>query len=127
MLVKIDPTSRVPLSDQVASSVRRAMAEGQLRSGDRLPAAREVAKSLGVNVHTVLRGYQALKAEGLIDLRPGRGAVVITTAPRSHALLIETFNQAVALARELGFSDEETLSAFTNCLSTTPTSVSPAH
>lgn len=127
MLVKIDPNSSVPLSDQVAASVRRSMVEGALRMGDRLPAAREVARSLGVNVHTVLRGYQALKAEGLIDLRPGRGAVVTATAPRSRAMLVECGNQLVALARELGMSDAETLSLVSDCLAadSSPT-VSPS-
>ncbi|WP_432747542.1 GntR family transcriptional regulator [Streptomyces sp. JH002] len=116
MLIRIDPASSRPLSAQIAASVRRALTAGELRTGDRLPAARDVARSLGINMHTVLKGYQDLKAEGLIDLRPGRGAVVTVAAPRSRARLLEAGHHLVALARESGMSDEETLELVRECL-----------
>ncbi|MFJ2113351.1 MULTISPECIES: GntR family transcriptional regulator [unclassified Streptomyces] len=109
MLFTIDTSSPVPLAEQVAGAVRRAMADGSLRMGDRLPAARALARDLQVNMHTVLRGYQILKDESLIDLRPGRGAVVTATAPRSHAALIEAGRRLITLSRELGLSDAEIL------------------
>ncbi|MDO8106776.1 GntR family transcriptional regulator [Isoptericola sp. b441] len=83
MLIRIDPGSDVALFAQVAASLRGEMAQGRLRPGDRLPAAREVGTSLGVNLHTVLRAYQDLRDEGLVDMRRGRGAVV---TPRAAAL-----------------------------------------
>ncbi|MFF1449661.1 GntR family transcriptional regulator [Streptomyces sp. NPDC058274] len=103
MLIRIDAGSALPLAEQVAASVRRALAEGALAPGDRLPAAREVARLLEVNVHTVLRGYQQLRDEELIDLRRGRGAVV--TAVPAQARLREAASQLVAAAREAGFSE----------------------
>lgn len=81
MLWQVDPGSTMPLFEQLASSVRRAIAEGELRRGERLPSAKEVAGSLEVNLHTVLRAYQLLRDEGLIELRRGRGAVVTATEP----------------------------------------------
>ncbi|MFE6403351.1 GntR family transcriptional regulator [Streptomyces alboflavus] len=117
MLVRIDPSLSTPLSDQVASSVRRAMAEGDLQQGQRLPAAREVARSLGVNMHTVLRGYQILRDEGLIELRPGRGAVVTAVTPQSRAALFEKARQLVADARSMGLSEAETLALVSSCMS----------
>ncbi|MBB1256028.1 GntR family transcriptional regulator [Streptomyces sp. OF3] len=107
MLITIDTTSAVPLSEQVASSARRAMAEGSLRPGDRLPSARDVARSLGVNMHTVLRGYQTLRSEGLIDLRPGRGAVVTEAAAQSKAALIMKVRELADVASALGMTEDE--------------------
>lgn len=83
----VDPSSPTPLYAQVAECVRLAMAHGVVSIGDRLPAAREVAELLDINVHTVLHAYQVLRDEGLIELRRGRGAVVV--APHSHAPFVE--------------------------------------
>ncbi|MCZ1006974.1 GntR family transcriptional regulator [Streptomyces lydicus] len=107
MLFRVDPCSPVPLGDQIAASVRGAIADGTVDAGERLPAARALAVSLGVNVHTVLRGYQRLKEEGLIELRRGRGAVVTGAASPARARLGETAQRLIAEARNLGLSDEE--------------------
>ncbi|KUL47398.1 GntR family transcriptional regulator [Streptomyces sp. NRRL F-4489] len=107
MLFRVDPGSAVPLGDQIAASVRGALADGSVRAGERLPAARALAASLGVNVHTVLRGYQRLREEGLIELRRGRGAVVTGTASPGRARLGEAAQRLIAEARDLGMSDEE--------------------
>ncbi|MFG2681634.1 GntR family transcriptional regulator [Streptomyces sp. NPDC048392] len=109
MLVRIDHTSPVSLGEQVAASVRRAVAEGTLRKGQRLPAARALAKALDINMHTVLRGYQILKEERLIEMRPGRGAVVSAAAP-DRALAVDACRHFVHLARQAGLSGPETLS-----------------
>lgn len=76
MLIRVDMASGVPLYEQVAASVRADIIAGRLAPGDRLPSAREVAETLEINLHTVLHAYQQLRAEGLIDLRRGRGAAV---------------------------------------------------
>ncbi|MFE2292935.1 GntR family transcriptional regulator [Streptomyces sp. NPDC059452] len=109
MLFRVDPASTVPLGDQIAASVRRAVADGAVTPGERLPAARVLAESLGVNVHTVLRGYQRLREEGLIELRRGRGAVVTEAASPRRAQLLERVREVVADARELGLTEEELL------------------
>jgi GntR family transcriptional regulator len=101
MLLRIDPTSAVPLFEQLASSVRADAARGTLSAGDRLPAARDVAESLDINVHTVLRAYQVLRDEGLVDLRRGRGAV-ITERATSYGDLGDALPMIVASARRLG-------------------------
>lgn len=76
MLLHLDPSSGLPIYDQLSAALRRAIGDGDVEAGDRLPAARDLAGSLGVNMHTVLRAYRQLRDEGLIDLRRGRGAVV---------------------------------------------------
>lgn len=95
MLVTINPDSARSLFDQVASSVRLDIIAGRLAPGDRLPAAREVAGALDINQHTVLRAYQQLRDEGLVDLRRGRGAVVSASA----APLADLANDITALVR----------------------------
>ncbi|MFF8741443.1 MULTISPECIES: GntR family transcriptional regulator [Streptomyces] len=107
MLFRVDPNSTVPLGDQIAAAVRRAVAEGSVAPGERLPAARVLAESLGVNVHTVLRGYQRLREEGLIELRRGRGAAVTANASPQRARLLERVREAVADARDLGMTEDE--------------------
>ncbi|MEU7029260.1 GntR family transcriptional regulator [Streptomyces sp. NPDC015232] len=110
MLFRVDPASAVPLGDQIAACVRGALADGSAEPGERLPAARELAESLGVNVHTVLRGYQRLREEGLIELRRGRGAVIVPGAQApDRAQLVERLRALVGEARRLGLSDEEFL------------------
>lgn len=109
MLIRVDPSSSVPLGDQVAASVRHAVADGQASPGDRLPPAREVASALGINLHTVLRGYQQLRDDGLVDLRRGRGAVLTAAATGGHAEITERANELVTLARRLGLGEDDVL------------------
>ena len=116
MLIGIDPASPVPLGDQVAAAVRRNIAAGAVGPGDRLPAARDLAASLDVNVHTVLRGYQQLRDEGLIELRRGRGAVVSATATAVVVELAEAAGRLVAAARRLGLAEADVLDAVRQAL-----------
>ncbi len=109
MLIRVDPASGVAIYDQIAASVRAAATRGALHPGDRLPAARELAEALDVNVHTVLRAYQDLRDEGLVDLRRGRGAVVTDAAARGASLL-EAVRVLVADARREGVGPQTLIS-----------------
>ncbi|MEO3924668.1 GntR family transcriptional regulator [Micromonosporaceae bacterium B7E4] len=107
MLFRVAPGSGVPLAEQIAGSVRRALTDGALSPGDRLPAARELAGTLDVNMHTVLRAYAALREEGLIELRRGRGAVVTGQIPHERARVIESVRELVTAARRAGVGLDE--------------------
>jgi GntR family transcriptional regulator len=80
MLIRVLPNDPAPLYAQIAGQLRRAISEGKVRVGERLPAARELAESLEVHMHTVLRAYDELRQEGLLEVRRGRGVVVLGKA-----------------------------------------------
>jgi len=103
MLIRVDASSDVPLFDQLAASIRASAITGAIVAGERLPAARELADSLDINVHTVLRAYQVLRDEGLIELRRGRGATV-TDRAADYAGLSTAIASVVDEARKLEVS-----------------------
>lgn len=98
MLIRIDAQAIEPIYAQLVREIRRAVTSGELGVGDRLPAARELARSLDINMHTVLRAYAELRDEGVIELRRGRGAVVLE-APRQPEEVSAALRELVALAR----------------------------
>ncbi|MEV0946470.1 GntR family transcriptional regulator [Rhodococcus sp. NPDC049939] len=102
MLMRVDHGSSTPLGDQIAANVRGAFLRGEIHAGDRLPSARALAESIDVNLHTVLRAYAALRDEGLIDLRRGRGAVVRADSTPARTGLTEAAKVFVTEARRLG-------------------------
>jgi GntR family transcriptional regulator len=104
--VEIDPSSPVPLHEQVAAALRRAIAEGEAVPGDRLPPARDIAAVLGVNTNTVFRGLRTLRDEGLLEFRRGRGVTVSGAAPR-RSVVVTKARELVSLSRELGFRADE--------------------
>jgi GntR family transcriptional regulator len=82
MLFRLAPDD-APLHERIASSVRGAIADREVAVGDRLPATRDLAEQLDVNVNTVLRAYRQLRDEGLVELRRGRGATVRARVDRA--------------------------------------------
>lgn len=106
MLLRVDESSQVPIYAQIKAAVRRDIASGDLPPGARLPTARDLAQALSVNLHTVLRAYQGLRDEGVVELRRGRGAVVSREGvgmAATHAALT-AFVQA---ARDVGLTPDE--------------------
>lgn len=103
MLIRIDPSRETPVFAQIAASIRVEIVTGTVGTGDRLPSAKQVAASLGVNLHTVLRAYNQLREEGLVDMRPGRGAVV-TDAAGPAAGLRGDIRRLVERAESLGLT-----------------------
>ncbi len=99
MLITIDPGAGEAVYDQIADAFAVQIAGGMIARGERLPAARDLADALGLNVHTVLHAYQRLRDDGLIELRRGRGAVV-TGGSTGEALHIAIHAVAAAAKRE---------------------------
>ena len=101
MLLTVDPSSPTPLFQQVADGVRAEVIRGTLQAGSRLPSAKELAAALHLNLHTVLKAYQLLRDEGLLDLRRGRGAV-LTAQAAMLGDLAAAVPQLVARAKAAG-------------------------
>ena len=97
-----DPT---PLHDQVAAKIRRAIADGEALPGDRLPPAKDLATVLEVNSNTVLRALRALRDEGLLEFRRGRG-ITVTGDPHQSAVVART-RELVDYARRHGYQADE--------------------
>jgi GntR family transcriptional regulator len=104
-LVKADAREPTPLYVQVAAELRRAIADGEAGPGDRLPLAKDLATVLGVNTNTVLRALHALRDEGLLEFRRGRGITVAGTPQRS-AVAVKV-NELIRYARQQGYRREE--------------------
>lgn len=76
MLIRIERASSIPISRQIAEQIRAHCLGGAGQAGDRLPSVRELARELTVNQNTVLRVYDRLAAEGLIERRHGEGTFI---------------------------------------------------
>jgi GntR family transcriptional regulator len=103
--VKLDREDPTQLHEQVASEIRRAIAEGEAEPGERLPPARDLAAVLGVNRNTVLRALRVLRDEGLLEFRRGRG-ITVAGNPQRGAVVAQA-RQLVCFAREQGYRVDE--------------------
>lgn len=103
--IKIDRAEPTELHEQVAAEIRRAIADGEARPGERLPPARDLAAVLGVNTNTVLRALRQLRDEGLLEFRRGRGVTVAGT-PEQGAVAARA-RELVRYARQQGYRIDE--------------------
>ena len=113
VFVRIETSSGMPIARQIADQVRTQCASGTLRPGDRLPSVRQLAKDLAVNQNTILRVYERLTAEGLLDRRHGDGTFVADSLPPGRLkvqreLLQHEAQKFARRAMELGMSTPET-------------------
>lgn len=76
MHIRIEPNSGIPLGTQITRGIRLAIAQGQVQPGEQLPSARDLAAQLRVNFHTVRKAFGELEADGVLELRRGRGTFV---------------------------------------------------
>ncbi|HXX21415.1 MAG TPA: PLP-dependent aminotransferase family protein [Candidatus Acidoferrum sp.] len=74
--LQLQPESHIPLYVQLRDQLRALVHSGELRTGDRIPASRELASQLGVHRTTVANAYAELESEGLIEGHVGRGTFI---------------------------------------------------
>ena len=105
LAVKVDRDEPLELHEQVAGEVRRAIADGEAKPGERLPPARDLAAVLGVNTNTVLRALRILRDEGLLEFRRGRG-ITVAGSPERGAVIARA-KDLVRFARQHGYRVDE--------------------
>jgi GntR family transcriptional regulator len=102
---KIDRRDPTDLYEQVAAEIRRAIADGEAKPGERLPPAKDLAAVLAVNTNTVLRALRLLRDEGLLEFRRGRG-ITVTGTPERGAV-VQRAKELVDFARHHGYRTDE--------------------
>src|ERR1700740_2656099 len=121
----LQPESHIPLYIQLRDQLRSLVNAGDLRPGDRIPASRELAQTLGVHRTTVANAYAELESEGLIQGHVGRGTFISTNG---NGLKITpppppSFNgngNAEGLRWELLFADERSEEILTRLTAAAP-------
>src|SRR5262245_25456584 len=112
MFLRIEKGSAVPISRQLADQIASLCASGGVKPGERLPSVRELARELAVNQNTVLRVYERLSGEGLLEMRHGQGTFVAGRPSKNlqaahRARLVDELRQIGRQAVGLGLSSDE--------------------
>ena len=105
MIIIIDQNDSRPIYQQIADEIRLLIARGELMENAPLPAVRQLAGDLGVNLNTVATAYRELQNEGLLAIKHGAGAVVAsrTTNQKSEENLRKPLRAALANLSLAGF------------------------
>lgn len=112
-MFEINLSGKAPIYEQLYNGVAALISSGRLRTGEKLPVVREVAKSLGINPNTVQKSYFLLEQAGLIYSIPAKGSYVSESADAAKALkaralkkLEESLNAAYASGVSLRETEE---------------------
>lgn len=116
-ILRIELESAVPAYTQIVGQLRALLVAGELKPGQRMPTVRQLAIDLGVHHNTVALAYRELAGEGWLELRRGRGAVVVERqSPRANARARTAFSRRlealVAKAAADGLSPETVAKEF---------------
>jgi GntR family transcriptional regulator len=121
MFLRVDLASPEPLFEQIAFAVKDQVARGDLAPGDRLPSVRELAQELSINPNTVVRAYEALERDGVVNRRQGAGCFVTGRASSLNGRerrrqLSDLAARIVTEGHHLGFSPDEIRTAIEEAL-----------
>jgi GntR family transcriptional regulator len=105
MLLRVNPSSGLPLYLQIQAQVKNAIAAGALKTGDPLPSVRKLASDLRINPNTVARAYLDLDRDGVIRTVPGGGTFVADGNP--GLLKAERVRRLRPLARQVAVEGKQ--------------------
>lgn len=101
MIIEIDFNSDEALYLQLCNQIIMGIATAQFREGDSLPSVRQLADTIGINMHTVNKAYTVLKQEGYVKVDRRRGAVIAIDVDRLRTLAELKRELQVTLAKGL--------------------------
>ena len=84
--IQIDFNSDEALYMQLRNQIIYGLATDQVKEGESLPSVRQLADSIGINMHTVNKAYAVLRQEGFVKLDRRRGAVISVEADKMQAI-----------------------------------------
>jgi DNA-binding transcriptional regulator YhcF (GntR family) len=99
MFIEIDFNSEEAIYIQLRNQIILGIATSDIQEGESLPSVRQLANTIGVNMHTVNKAYNVLKEEGFITLDKRRGAVIMLENDKRKALQEMRRNLRLVLAR----------------------------
>lgn len=86
MIFSIDFNSDEALYVQLCNQIIMCIANEQIKEGDSLPSVRQLADSIGINMHTVNKAYTVLRQEGYIKLDRRHGAIISLNEDKLRAM-----------------------------------------
>lgn len=86
MVIEIDFNSDEAIYLQLRNQIILGIATSRFREGDSLPSVRQLADTIGINMHTVNKAYSVLKQEGFVKVDRRKGAVIAIDADRLRTL-----------------------------------------
>ena len=99
MVIEIDFNSDEAIYVQLMNQIIMGLATSRLQEGDPLPSVRQLADTIGINMHTVNKAYSLLRQEGFVTIDRRRGAIIAIDVDKMKALEEMKQNLMVALAR----------------------------
>lgn len=101
MYIEIDFNSEEAIYIQLRNQIIMGIATAEIREGESLPSVRQLAETVGINMHTVNKAYTVLKQEGYIQLDRRKGAVVSLDINKIEAAAKMKEQLRIVLARGL--------------------------
>ena len=86
MFIEIDFNSDEAIYIQLCNQIIMGIATEQLKVGDPLPSVRQLADTIGINMHTVNKAYSVLRQEGFLTIDRRRGAMISNDGDKMRAL-----------------------------------------
>lgn len=99
MVIEIDFQSDEAIYTQLMNQIILEIATSRLQDGDPLPSVRQLADTIGINMHTVNKAYSLLRQEGFVSIDRRKGAVICLDVDKIRAMEEMKRNLKIALAR----------------------------